>query len=352
MRRCISIGIGVLMLAALLTGCGTRPVGSGQSPIPSPGATPAVSPMPSPGVSPTLRVGAPAYVRVAVATLWRQPDAVRAVDAPALAVPVQVRDWLAAMSFDDQYGLIGRADSQVLLGDRVEVLALQDGWARVVVPDQATPLDARGYPGWLPSAQLTAAAPAVTPSQAIVTAATAMLAGTDGRPLMEVSFGTALPVVDRSASSVRVSLPEGAQALVDPAAVAVVATGAPARQPTGDSIVATALGFLGLRYLWAGTSGFGFDCSGLVYAVYRAHGILLPRDAADQAAVGTPVARTALLPGDLVFVASGGVVVHVGIYAGGGMVVESPDIGQPIREVPLTSPPFAGGYAGARRMLP
>lgn len=53
-------------------------------------------------------------------------------------------------------GAIGRVDTQVLLGDRVLVTELTRAWARVVVPDQATPLDARGYPVWIPRRQLTA----------------------------------------------------------------------------------------------------------------------------------------------------------------------------------------------------
>lgn len=96
--------------------------------------------------------------------------------------------------------------------------------------------------------------------------------------------------------------------------------------------MATAKRFIGLPYLWAGTSGFGFDCSGFTYMIYRRFGIGTPRDADRQARHGTPVARSDLKLGDLVFFSdSNGVVRHVGIYAGGGMMVESPRTGETVR---------------------
>ncbi|HMC38552.1 MAG TPA: C40 family peptidase, partial [Acidimicrobiales bacterium] len=108
--------------------------------------------------------------------------------------------------------------------------------------------------------------------------------------------------------------------------------------------------FLGLQYLWAGTSSFGFDCSGLTYTVYRQFGVTLPRDAADQARAGGPVARADLRPGDLVFFAfDGRTVDHVGIYAGNGLMIDAPHTGAAIETVPLWSPDLSPYYAGARR---
>jgi gamma-D-glutamyl-L-lysine dipeptidyl-peptidase len=85
----------------------------------------------------------------------------------------------------------------------------------------------------------------------------------------------------------------------------------------GEAVLAQAKQFLGLPYLWAGTSAYGFDCSGLTYAIYRQFGITLARDAADQAQQGTSVPNTQLRPGDLFF-ASAGLVHHVAVYAGTG----------------------------------
>ena len=91
-----------------------------------------------------------------------------------------------------------------------------------------------------------------------------------------------------------------------------------------------ALAQVGTPYIWGGeTPGVGFDCSGLTQAAYRAAGIALPRDAQAQydatakLAPGDPVE-----PGDLVFFGrSTTEVAHVGIYVGGGQMVDAPHSG-------------------------
>jgi gamma-D-glutamyl-L-lysine dipeptidyl-peptidase len=295
--------------------------------------------------------GAPAWITVAVATEWRSPTSPRAVDAPALANPVRVRQWLGAMTASDQAGLIDRADSQMLLGDRVQVLAISGAWARIVVPDQSTPLDSRGYPGWVPIAQLSAVAPPTTASVVTVVALTAWLMQ-GGAASTEVSFGTRLPAILTQGRTVHVGLPGGATADVDVTKVVLSAAGAAARPTSASAVIASARQFLGIRYLWAGTSGFGFDCSGFVYNVFKVHGVLLPRDADAQARVGVAVSRQSLRPGDLVFLATGGVVHHVALYVGSGMLLDSPDLGKVVRLVSISAQPYASEFSGARRVLP
>jgi gamma-D-glutamyl-L-lysine dipeptidyl-peptidase len=264
---------------------------------------------------------------------------------------VRVRDWLGAMSDDDIGGLIGAADSQVLLGDMVEVLAIEGSWAQVIVPDQATPLDRRGYPLWIPMAQLTGIQPVASTEVATVVVPTTWLRSADGTRALEVSFGTHLPILARGSSALEVALPDGSAMSVEPQGVAVAAPGAGPLPATASAVLASARAFIGLPYLWAGTSGFGFDCSGLVYSVYRAHGVLLPRDAGPQATAGIAVERQELEPGDLVFFARSGSVHHVAIYLGGGEVLEAPYIGATVRVMELSALPYAIEYAGARRVL-
>lgn len=296
-----------------------------------------------------------AWIRVSVATVWRAPSSPRPVDTPALRSPADIRGWLQGMSLDDRRGLQGRADTQALLGDRVVVTAVQGTWAHVVVPDQPTPLDPRGYPGWVPLRQLAAVAPPATTQLATVVVQTAWLR-TDtaaAGPVVEVSYGTQLPVLGRRDGRLRLGLPDGVVLRADPGVVAVHAVTTAALSATGTSLVRSAESFTGLPYLWAGRSGFGFDCSGLTSLVYRVHGVTIPRDADAQYLAGRRVSQAGAVPGDLLFYATAsGYVHHVAMYAGSGRMVQSPATGEDIQVISTATPSYAAQFVGARRYLP
>jgi cell wall-associated NlpC family hydrolase len=107
-----------------------------------------------------------------------------------------------------------------------------------------------------------------------------------------------------------------------------------AASPAATKAINYACGQRGLPYVWGGgpeDDAVGFDCSGLTQAAYAAAGIALPRTSRGQYAAGPLVpAGQPLLPGDLVFYATAGRVHHVGLYLGGGNMIDAPDVGQTI----------------------
>lgn len=290
---------------------------------------------------------ATSYVAVSVATVWARPDSPRAIDRPALGNPAAVRAWTRSLDTTERRGLVGRIETQALFGERVRVLERRGRWARVVVTDQPTPRDRRGYPGWVPSAQLVASrrfGNLLSGRVAIVERPTAWLRVRSRR--IELSYGTRLPVLGVAGPEVLVATPGGAVGRIARVATAVYPSRARIPGPTGAAIVTAARSFLGVRYLWGGTSAFGFDCSGLIELAYRAHGIVIPRDADAQAVRGTPVARSRVRPGDLLFYGRAHVH-HATLYVGGSRMIEAPNSAASVRLAPVRS----ADYARARRYL-
>ena len=120
------------------------------------------------------------------------------------------------------------------------------------------------------------------------------------------------------------------------------ATGSPsASTGSADAVIATARQYVGMPYVWGGSSPAdgGMDCSGLVQYAYGQHGIDLPRVSADQARAGSPVASMAeARPGDLVAWDNSGRNVgadHIAIYLGDGMILEAPRTGLDIRVISI-----------------
>ncbi len=293
-------------------------------------------------------VGSSVYVKVAVATLWVSPDSPRPVDAPALAAPVHIRSWLHSMSTAARRDLVGRVETQALLGERLLVTGSRPGWLRVVAVGQPTHRDSRGYPGWVPSRQVTSRAAAHTASVATVIRLTVRLHRPDGTRSFAVSYGTRLPVLRTTASEVTVRTPSGRTRTVRAGAVAVAPAGSPAQASTRRSVIDGAFDFSGVPYLWGGRSGFAVDCSGFTNLVYGVHGVRLARDADDQARQGRSVAGGQQRRADLAFFAPSGSVSHVGFVVGSDRLLHAPSTGQVVSVTRLSS---MSGLSGVRRYL-
>ena len=116
--------------------------------------------------------------------------------------------------------------------------------------------------------------------------------------------------------------------------------------PRYGHVVGIALQYLGIPYVWGGSSpSTGFDCSGLTMYVYAQVGVSLPHHAASQYLLGTPVPRDQLAPGDLVFFSGLG---HMGMYIGGGQFINAPQTGDVVKISNMAD--RWDSYVGARRL--
>ena len=99
---------------------------------------------------------------------------------------------------------------------------------------------------------------------------------------------------------------------------------------SGGSIASNAAKYIGVPYVYGGTSPSGFDCSGLIYYAAKEAGISLPRTSQAQSTLGSYVSVSDLKAGDLVFWGGVGSAYHVGIYIGGGQYLHAPAPGQSV----------------------
>ncbi|MBA3308556.1 MAG: C40 family peptidase [Nocardioidaceae bacterium] len=231
-------------------------------------------------------------VSVDVATGWTSPDAPRDIDTPAVADVPDVAAWTRSMDREDRQGLHGRTLTQLSHGEPVEVVEESGDWVRVVAPWQPDPSDPRGYPAWVRRAHLS----------------------------------------ERSGDE-----PAAPEPLVDADRVVVAEV---ARR------------FVGLLYLWGGTSPWGFDCSGLVHYSYRQAGVVVPRDAQAQQQAAAEVPLGAEQPGDLYFFARGdGPVTHVGFVTDRLRMLHAPESGGLVEDAPMSAERLATLVA-VGRLLP
>lgn len=116
-------------------------------------------------------------------------------------------------------------------------------------------------------------------------------------------------------------------------------------------IISNAMQYIGVPYVFGGTTPYGFDCSGYVQFIFAQAGISLPRTADAQYEVGIPVSISELIPGDAVFFTTYTYgASHVGIYVGDGNFIHASS-SRGVTISSLSSAYYSTHYIGARRMM-
>jgi hypothetical protein len=206
--------------------------------------------------------------------------------------------------------------SQELLGAVLRVIERSGDWTLVAGED--------GYEGWVqegalifcPAAKAEAWWDDAGGRPAVALDAT--LADEAGRVIARLPWGARVAV-----ASGLVRLPDGRQGRLLEGRLVDWSERAGEYPAEAAAVVATGWEWLGVPYLWGGRTRWGADCSGFVQAVYRLHGLTLPRDSFQQAEVGGAVdagsALEACRPGDLLFFRARDSerVVHVALSLGG-----------------------------------
>lgn len=298
-------------------------------------------------------------ISVPVTNVWRVPNKTRKIDAISIAGQPDMAKWTKSLTIADKNWLIGKTDTQALYGDRVEVLKSSGDWFYIAIADQFNKGQAKGYEGWVPKSHVKAYSPTNADAGiAVVTAKIASLYNApklhDNYKFIDISYTTILQIVKEERDWLQVQTKTDGLKYVRKSDVEVYTDFKSIPKPTQQELVDSAKQYIGLPYLWAGVSAYGFDCSGLMYSVYKNHGILIPRDSSIQATHGTAVKRKDLQPGDLLFFAHNkgkGKVYHVGMYIGDDKMVHAPNSSKKVEVIKFDVGTYKTNYAGARRYL-
>jgi len=252
--------------------------------------------------------------------------------------------------------------SQAIYGSNVTLLAAQGEWSRIQTADH--------YKGWVRSRYLRLVQSGTGyATSGIIVQVQNLFANvyrepdiTRHQPVITIPFESRLEViVDDEADAkkaggkgspegwLHVRLPDKRDEWIQSGDV--VADPKPLSIPESIEL---AKRFLGIPYLWGGSSSFGFDCSGFTQMLVRARGVIMPRDADKQAAwkgmVG--VERKDLQPGDLLFFGSSAKeITHTGMYIGDGQFIHDSTTDHPVVQISrLDDQPWTKLLVASRRV--
>ena len=224
--------------------------------------------------------------------------------------------------------------SQTLMGMPVKILSFSDGWYQIVTPEGYT-----GYvdgDGVVPMNSAALHAWNVAPKVIVTDYFTIVRdnASKTAAVVADVVWGDLLLLKGDKKGYYQVQLPDGRTGYLHKSYAQHFDKWLASRNPTAENLIATAKKFLGFPYFWGGVSTKGVDCSGFMQACYFLNGVIIARDASQQAAAGEAVdishGYDSLQRGDLLFFASqenGKVnIFHVGMYIGDNRFIQAAGI--------------------------
>jgi gamma-D-glutamyl-L-lysine dipeptidyl-peptidase len=253
--------------------------------------------------------------------------------------------------------------SQAIYGSNVTLLTARGEWSRIQTADR--------YKGWIPSRHLRLIQNGTGyATSGVIVQVESLFANiyrepdvTRHKPVVTIPFESRLVVIPDEAGQdakkaqgkgshdgwLQVRLPDKSSAWVQSGDV--VADPKPLSIPESIEL---AKRFLGIPYLWGGSSSFGYDCSGFTQMLMRSRGVNMPRDADKQAAWtgAIPLDRKALQPGDLLFFGSSAkAITHTGMYIGDGQFIHDSTNGHPVVQIGrLDDQPWTQLLVASRRV--
>jgi hypothetical protein len=262
--------------------------------------------------------------------------------------------WSENLTIDERLWLVGKVDTTALFGERVKILECKGEWVKVAAVSQPTRQNDQGYPGWVLANQVscdsTYLREQLSLAEAVVCVPKTTLFSESKLTKSHsiISYQTRLPILSKNDLCIQIRLPDGTAGYLHSNEI----KSADEIYFSGQAIIQEAQQFLDLKYLWGGTTSWGFDCSGFMFRLYQSQGLTIPRDASEQAAAGVEVAKENLQPGDLLFFAKDKLfekIHHVGMYIGNGQMIHSPNSKSSIRIEAIEAGVYGEEYWGARR---
>ena len=239
-------------------------------------------------------------------------------------------------------------------GDKVEILETSNGWHKIKASN--------GKIGWVSGDYIKVSSGSTSQTSYKATVNTDSLnmrkgAGTSYSVITKLSKGTVVDVLESASNGwKKIKTSNGTIGWVSGSYLANGVVEQPSTPSTNkvQAVIDLAHKQLGKPYVWGAEGPNSFDCSGLIYYVYKnAAGITLPRTSSAQYSAGVAVSRSNLKAGDLIFSSTDGTgnITHVAIYVGDGQMIHAPRNGKNVEKVSISNSYWNKAYVGARRVL-